>query len=67
MYIFNAIDTYIYLNNVIDGLSNISHEKMVNLFVHTQMRIFQLESEEIFAIKYSAPELVKWAYTKAIF
>ena len=62
-----AVDTCTYLNYVTDGSSNISHERIVNLSVHTQMGVFQLESEEIPAIKHSAPELAKWAHAKAIF
>ena len=67
MNVHSAIETCTYLNYVTDGSSHISHERIVNLSVHTQMGVFQLESEEIPAIKHSAPELVKWAYTKAIF
>ena len=57
----NAIDTCTctYLNYVTAGSSNISHEKIVNLSVYTQMGVFQLESKEIPAIKHSAPELAK--------
>lgn len=65
--VLNAIDTCTYLNYVTEGSSNTSHERIVNLSVHTQMGIFQLESEEIPAIKHSAPKLIKWAHTKAIF
>ena len=38
--IYAAVDTCIYLNYVTDGSSNISHERIVNLFVHTQMGVF---------------------------
>ena len=66
--VHNAIGTCTYLNYVTDGSSNISHERIVNLSVYTQMGVFQLESEEIPAIKHSAPELVKWApHENAIF
>ena len=65
--VHNAIDTCTYLNYVTDGSLNISHERIVNLSVHTHMGVFQLESEEIPAIKHSAAELVKWVHEKAIF
>ena len=57
--VHTAVDICIYLNYVTDGSLIISHKKIVNLFVHTQMGVFQLESEEIPAIKHSAPELAK--------
>lgn len=65
--ILQAVDSCTYFNYVTDGSSNISHERIVNLSVHTQMGIFQLESEEISAIKHSASELAKWAHVKAMF
>ena len=57
--VYAIVDTWIYLNFITDSFSNINHEKIVNLSIHTQMRIFQLEVEEISGIKYSAFELAK--------
>lgn len=59
MNIFNTIDICIYLNYIIDGLSNISHERIINLSVYIQIRIFQFESKKISTIKYLALKLVK--------
>lgn len=53
-----VINTCTYLNYVTDELLNIIYEKIVNLYIHTQMSIFQLESKKIFIIKYLAPNLV---------
>lgn len=57
--VLNVIDTCTYLNYVIDGSSNISHKKIVNLFVYTQIGIFQIELEKIPVIKHSASKPVK--------
>lgn len=38
--VLQAVDSCTYLNYVTDGSSNISHERIVNLSVHTQMGIF---------------------------
>lgn len=62
-----VINTCTYFNYVTDGSLNINYERIVNLSIHTQMEVFQLELEKIPAIKYSAPELDKWAHVKAIF
>lgn len=62
-----AVDTCTYLNYVTEYSSNISHKRIVNPSIHTQIGVFQLESEEIPAIKYFAPELAKWVHAKAIF
>lgn len=57
--IFNTVDICTYLNYIIDGLSNISYERIINLSVYIQIRTFQFESEEISTIKYLALKLVK--------
>lgn len=53
-----VINTCTYINYVTDKLLKIIYEKIVNLYIHTQMSIFQLESEKIFVIKYLALNLV---------
>lgn len=57
--VLQAVDSCTYLNYVIDGSSNISHERIVKLSVHTQMGIFQLKSEEISTIRNSISEQAK--------
>ena len=62
-----VLDKYIYFNFVTDGLANMQCDCIVNLFVHTEIGIFQLESAVISSIKYTAKKLAKWADKKAIF
>lgn len=50
--ILEVVKGYIYSNSLTNRSLNISHEQIVNLFVHIQMDIFQLKSEKISAIKY---------------
>ena len=58
---------YTYLNYLTDGFSNMNYKKIVNLFVHIQIRVFPLESEKIPAIKHSTLKSAKQVYAKAIF
>lgn len=59
MNVYATVDTCTYLNYMIDGSSNISYKRIVNLFVHIQMGVFQHKTKEISAIKYSASKLVQ--------
>lgn len=48
-----------FLNFISDGSSNINYERINNLLVYTSTDVFQLESKEIPAIKYTTKEKAK--------
>lgn len=50
-----------------DGSSNKRHDCIVNLSVHTEVGIFQLESTVIPFIRHIAEELAQWADERANF
>lgn len=57
--VYASVDTCTYFNYITDGSFNISHKRIVHLSVYTQMRVFQLELEEISATKHLALKLAK--------
>ena len=57
--IYAAVNTCTFFRYMTNGFSNIRHNSIVNLFVHNQIRVFQLELEKISPIKHSAPELAR--------
>ena len=56
-----------YFNFVTDSSSNKQHDRIVNLSVHTKIGIFQLKSQIIHSIKYTAEQLGRWADERANF
>ena len=62
-----VLDKCTYSNFVTDGSSNKQHDRIVNLFVNTGIEIFQLESQIIPSIKYTAEELARLADKRANF
>lgn len=56
-----------YFNFVTDGSSNKQYNFIVNFFEYTKIVIFQLESQIISSIKYTAKELARYANEKANF
>ena len=62
-----VLDECTYFNFVTDSSSNKRHDRIVILFVHTEIGIFHLESQIIPPIKHTAEELARWADEKANF
>lgn len=62
-----VLDKCTYFNFVTDGSSNKRHDCIVNLSIHTEIVIFQLESQIIPSIKHTAEELARWADERANF
>lgn len=52
--VYTVIDICTYLNYVTNSFSNISYKKIINLFVHIQIEIFQFKLEKTLTIKYLA-------------
>ena len=54
-----VLDKCTYFNFVTDGSTNKQYDRIVNISVHTQIGIFQLKSQIIPSIKYTAEELAR--------